>query len=107
MIGKLITALSEWLAMNQQQVAMAHSTPDRKPGTQGSVRGSVRSSADQSYLPHRGMRKRADKSIPSKRMSAPMGFDLCFMVTLETQQFLCACCYEDDDHSSLLKGGTE
>ena len=32
MIGKLITALSEWLAMNQQQVAMAHSTPDSKEG---------------------------------------------------------------------------
>ena len=46
MIGKLITALSEWLAMNQQQVAMAHSTPDRKPGTQGSVCGRVRSSAE-------------------------------------------------------------
>lgn len=32
MNGKLIMALSKWLAMNQQQVAMAHSNPDRKPG---------------------------------------------------------------------------
>lgn len=46
MTGKLITALSEWLAMNQQQVAMAHSTPDRKPGTQESVHGRGRSSAE-------------------------------------------------------------
>lgn len=33
MIGKLTTALREWFAMNQQQVAMAQSIPDRNPET--------------------------------------------------------------------------
>lgn len=32
-IGKLTTALREWLAMNQQQVAIAQRAPDRKPET--------------------------------------------------------------------------
>lgn len=31
-IGKLTTALREWLAMSQQQVAIAQRTPDRNPG---------------------------------------------------------------------------
>lgn len=105
MIGKLITALSEWLAMNQQQVAMAHSTPDRKPGTQGSVRGRVRSSAEQ--LASHTVECESTQ-LKAFLPSAPMGFELCFLVTLETQRFLCASCYEDDDHSfSLLNGGTE
>lgn len=33
MIGKLTTALREWFAMNQQQVAIAQRTPDRNPET--------------------------------------------------------------------------
>lgn len=32
-IGKLTTALRAWLAMNQQQVAIAQRTPDRNPET--------------------------------------------------------------------------
>ena len=36
-IGKLTTALRVWLAINQQQEAIAQSTPDRNPETHTNI----------------------------------------------------------------------